>query len=349
MLTPPRQVRPSMNWESVETEEKTSRPISWLLIRMPNSFSRATTSSSASTESSPSPSPNKGVSSSIISGLIPSRLRLSTIRRLMRSGVAATASDIRKPLRSGGLGPAVRKNPRGFSFSGPPILACRGVGWQSQPVVATILSDPHPGSLLSSPLGNRKETSGRLEHPRSHPPGVRAPRPARPARPARDLSRAAGHPGGRRRPGARRRQPPGGKAARARDPGGPRRRQRPGLPRLAPRPAPRRAHRPAARSPDSRDRDPARPARPGGPRPPPLSGRVAAGTGRIFAPHPRRANRHNRDGPPDLPYAFSRESGHCYRKAHLGLDRRAARHRRLGRGVAGGRRRSHPHHGPLGG
>src|SRR5438045_769448 len=41
-----------MNWERVDTEEKTSRPISWLLIRMPNSFSSATTSSSASTESS---------------------------------------------------------------------------------------------------------------------------------------------------------------------------------------------------------------------------------------------------------------------------------------------------------
>ena len=118
-----------MNSDSVETEEKTSRPISWLLILIPNSFSSATTSSSASTESSPSPSPNSGASSSIISGLIPSRLRLSTIRRLIRAGMAAISDMTRTPLVGRRASVHRAGSSAGHLYTGRPILtAHRGAG-----------------------------------------------------------------------------------------------------------------------------------------------------------------------------------------------------------------------------
>src|SRR5580698_5398148 len=85
---------------SPATLERAFREVSLLLIFMPNSFSRRTTSSSASTESSPKrEDPKRGSLSGMSSGRMSSSLKVSTMRDLSLAIRGSDIQDLGQSLR----------------------------------------------------------------------------------------------------------------------------------------------------------------------------------------------------------------------------------------------------------
>ncbi len=202
------------------------------------------------------------------------------------------------------------------------MLACPPGDWQLGPESRLVSS---PALISNDPIVQ----------------ALRAPGPPRSRGAAGGLARAPGHGRRRRCPGAGRRRASRGAAPGAGDRRGPRRRQRAGLSRLVPRPAPGRARRPAPGRPDAGNRGAAHPRRPSAPRSSCAAVRLAGRPGRLGALGGSRRGKNISPvfalpGPP---------GGDRRGQAHLRLHRHAAGDRHPGRGPARRRRGPHGHHG----